>query len=122
MERAVLIEAWAEHDDDGIAVLRAVYDHPFHPRRIGLRRRLDRPSVISEPLLEPAEELAYGIAYMEIGEPLGRLGDLLFPDSDGVAWWGYGYRSLSEHPDFGGDMDGWLQAQLRKHQRPGSSG
>ena len=59
-----------------------------------------------------AEWLAAWIAVFEISEPLGRRYDLLVEDENGVSWWGDGYRDLSEHPDFGGDMQGWLRRKL----------
>ena len=48
----------------------------------------------------------------EISEPLGRTYHLLVEDEAGVHWWGDGYRDLSEHPDFGGDLKGWLRRKL----------
>jgi hypothetical protein len=113
LEPAVLLDAWCELDVDGMGVLRAVYQHPFWPQRTGLRRRLDTP-----PPLPPdagqglADWLAAWIATFEISEPLGRMYDLLVEDETGVFWWGDGYRDISEHPDFGGDLDGWLRDQL----------
>ncbi len=38
--------------------------------------------------------------------------DLLVEDENGVHWWGDSYRDLSEHPDFNGDMNGWLRRKL----------
>lgn len=58
---AVLVSAGVEVDADGVSVLLAVYDHAWLPRRIGLRRRLDRePMPNSEPT--PEESLAEEIA------------------------------------------------------------
>jgi hypothetical protein len=112
MEPATLLDAWVESDDDGVAVLRAVYEHAYWPERTGLRRRLDRPPTLAHAGATSAERLACDIAYLEISEPLGRMHDLLTPDDQGVHWWGDGYRQLSEHPDFEGDQAAWLQRHL----------
>ena len=111
IEPAVLVDAWSERDPDGVPVLRAVYDHPWWPQRTGLRMRLDEPPFDwPGPDQDLAAWLAGNIAD-EIVEPLGRMYDLLVPDEEGVHWWGDGYRHISEHPDFEGDMDGWLRRQ-----------
>jgi hypothetical protein len=112
MEPATLLDAWLESDEDGVAVLRAVYEHAYWPERTGLRRRLDLPPTPVQPGATAAEKLAADIAYLEISEPLGRMHDLLTPDEQGVHWWGDGYRQLSEHPDFQGDQVAWLQRKL----------
>lgn len=111
LEPAVLVDAWSENDHDGVPVLRAIYDHPYWPQRTGLRLRLDEPPFDSP---RPGQELAAWVAGNiadEIAEPLGRMYDLLIPDDAGIYWWGDGYRHISEHPDFGGDMDGWMRRQ-----------
>jgi hypothetical protein len=96
---ATLVEATTEFDTDGVPVLRAVYDHGWSQKRLGLRRRLDgEPMTDNEPT--PEESLAEEIALYEISEPIGRLYDLLVEEADGVWWWGDGYPDLSEHPDF----------------------
>jgi hypothetical protein len=96
---ATLVDATTENDPDGVPVLRAVYDHGWSQKRLGLRRRLDRePMMDNEPT--PEESLAEEIALYEISEPLGRYSDLLVEDGHGVWWWGDGYPDLSEHPDF----------------------
>lgn len=116
LEAAVLIDAWPERDEDGTGVLRAVYQHPFWPERTGLRRRLDvAPPLAPDPEQNSAQWLASWIAVFEISEPLGRRYDLLVEDENGVHWWGDGYRDLSEHPDFEGDMDGWLRRTAAEH-------
>jgi len=94
-----LVSASMELDPDGTSVLLAIYDRAWSPKRIGLRRRLDRePMTNSEAT--PEESLAEQIAVYEISEPLGRYYDLLVEDAEGVWWWGDGFPDLSEHPDF----------------------
>jgi hypothetical protein len=121
LEPAQLISASLdEPDEDGVPVLLAVYTHPFWSERTGLRRRLDRPPVSGEISGEQtvAEWLAEHICAMEIGEPLGRMHDLLVEDNDGTWWWGDGYPDLSTHPDLqpGGKVDQLMQ---REHRRRG---
>ena len=118
-EAAVLLDVWTEQGEDGVGVLCAVYEHPFWPERTGLRRRLDRPPAIgSDPDEDLAQWFSSWIATFEISQPLGRMHDLLVEDDDGVHWWGDGYRELSEHPDFAGDMEGWRARQLSSQRVP----
>jgi hypothetical protein len=94
-----LVETNLEADQDAVPVLRAIYDVPYSMKRIGLRRRLDRPPM-TDTARTPADSLAEEIAFYEISEPLGRQFDLLVEDRRGIWWWGDGYPSLSEHSDF----------------------
>jgi hypothetical protein len=96
---ATLVDATSEIDPYGVPVLRAVYDHGSTPKRLGLRRRLDREPMVDDEKT-PAQSLAAEIAVYEISEPIGRHYDLLVEEADGVWWWGDGYPDLSEHPDF----------------------
>lgn len=99
LARATLVDATSEFDPDGVPVLRAVYDHGWTDKRLGLRRRLDREPMVDDQET-PAQSLAAEIAVSEISEPIGRYYDLLVQEADGVWWWGDGYPDLSEHPDF----------------------
>ena len=111
LEPAELVDAGFEVDPDGVSVLLAVYDHPYSPKRIGLRRRLDKtPLTSGAPGAFPEEAVAADIAVFEISEPLGRYYDLLVEDSTGV--WPSGVRSrandrLSHRP--------WGSCHVRGH-------
>jgi hypothetical protein len=96
---ATLVNATSEVDPDGVPVLRAVYDHGWTDKRLGLRRQLDREPMVDDEET-PAQSLAAEIAVYEISEPIGRYYDLLVEEADDVWWWGDGYPDLSEHPDF----------------------
>ena len=101
MEPVRLIDADLEVDSDGVPVLLAIYEHAFWPERTGMRRRLDMTPVSASPGEQDlAEWLACDIAWLEMGEPLGRLHDLLVEDDNGVRWWGNGYQDLTQHPDY----------------------
>lgn len=89
LEPATLVEAQLEFDPDGVAVLRAIYDHPNYRQRLGLRRRLDFDFHDREP-----EKVAEQIAIYDISEPLGRYSELLVEDANGVWWWGDGFPEL----------------------------
>jgi hypothetical protein len=96
---AALVNATSEFDPDGVPALRAIYDHGWTDKRLGLRRRLDREPMVDDEET-PAQSLAAEIAVYEISEPVGRYYDLLVEEAGGVWWWGDGYPDLSEHPDF----------------------
>jgi len=98
--QATLIGVTTENDQDGVAVLRAIYDHPLYkPRRTGYRRRLDRCPFSSNGEDTPEASLAAEIALYDISEPMGRYYDLLVKDENDVWWWGDGYPPLSSHPE-----------------------
>lgn len=113
LEPAVLVDAWSEQDPDGVHVLVAIYDHPYWPQRTGLRMRLDEPPFDWPRANQDLAAWLAGNIADEIAEPLGRMYDLLVADENAVYWWGDGYRHISEHPDFGGDMEGWMRRQER---------
>lgn len=95
LEPAHLNQVDTEIDEDGVPVLLAIYEHPYiEDRRIGLRRRLDRPPFAEHGKDTPEASLAAEIAVYEISEPLGRYYDLLVQDDDAVWWWGDGFPKL----------------------------
>jgi len=102
LEPVRLIDASLEADPDGVPVLLAVYEHAFWPERTGMRRRLDRTPVAGSlgERQDLAEWLASDIAWLEMGEPLGRQHDLLVEDDNGVWWWGDSYPDITQHPDY----------------------
>jgi transcriptional regulator with XRE-family HTH domain len=101
LEPVRLIDASLDVDPDGVPVLLAIYEHAFWPERTGMRRRLDRTPVSGTPGDRSlAEWLVDDIAWLEMGEPLGRRHDLLVEDDNGVWWWGDGYPDMTQHPDY----------------------
>jgi transcriptional regulator with XRE-family HTH domain len=102
LEPVQLIDASIDVDSDGVPVLLAIYHHAFWPERTGMRRRLDRTPVAGSPGEQSLVEWLVGhIAWLEMGEPLGRQHDLLVEDDNGVWWWGDGYPDITQHPDYG---------------------
>jgi len=100
LEPVRLVDANLEVDPDGVPVLLAIYEHAFWPERTGMRRRLERTPVSGTPGDRSlAEWLVDDIAWLEMGEPLGRRHDLLVEDDNGVWWWGNGYPDITQHPD-----------------------
>jgi hypothetical protein len=92
LRKVTLIRADLERDGDGIAFLRAVYDHSDQQRRIGVRRQLDyRGPLAHMQGMTLAESKAYDIAHYDMAEPLSSYWNLLIEDADRVWWWGDGY-------------------------------
>ncbi len=92
LQTVTLIAADLERDADGVAFLRAIYDHSYHQRRIGLRRQLGNRGPLADMQGKTlAESFAYDIAHYDMAEPLGSYWYLLVEDGNGVWWWGDGY-------------------------------
>lgn len=92
IQNVIFIRADLERHADGVAFLRAIYDHADHERRIGVRRQLDGRGPLAEMQgVTLAESLAYDIAHYGMAEPLGSYWNLLVEDESGTWWWGDGY-------------------------------
>lgn len=97
-------DAWT----DGPAAFCIVYAPPYQPDdRVGLRRHVDDPNVLSdvgrgselfqrhgdkcpESAGTTPDPITFGsaVAKFDIGEPLGTYNDLLQRDRRGIGWWG----------------------------------
>lgn len=82
-----ILRAWSTAER-GAAVLYVVYRHPWWTFTTGLRWVLDDPPPPAAWASNFASSQYAPDIVLELGEPLGREGEALQPDDDGVWWWG----------------------------------
>jgi len=90
-----VLRAWPI--DDGFKI---VYLSPWGPE-VGLTARLGELEYFqnfyqAEDDILTADEFGMEVADLYVAEPLGRYGDVLDFDSDGVGWWGSGHARLGD--------------------------